>query len=114
MEENENKKPQKFNVPDELISKSLQATKDGLESDDEREKSVAVRTVIIMTEADRKTIEFEAKEARLDAGKPTDIISSLDQFQAQIDEDENILDAAGYGSAAEEEEGAPGSIEGAD
>ena len=104
MEENQNKKPQRFNVPDEMISKTLEATDAGLASEDDREKSVAVRTVIIMTEADRKVTEFEAKEARLDAGKPTDIVGSLDQFQAQIDEDENILDEAGYGNPEAQEE----------
>ena len=104
MEENQNQKPQRFNVPDVMISKSLKATEDGLGSKDEREKSVAVKNVMTMVDSDRKLTEFEAKEARLDAGKPTDIIGSLDQFQAQIDEDENILDEAGYGGTEETEE----------
>ena len=104
-EETQSPKLKLFNLTDAIMKKAVQATEDGLESEDEREKSVAVRSVSTMSEANRKLAEFLSKEARLDAGRPTDIVSNIDQFQAQIDEEENLLNEAGYGSTEESEEG---------
>lgn len=105
MEKEQNNKLKRWNVPQEMLGKSLKATDDGLGSDDERERSVAVRTVLLMNDGDRKLAEFEDKKERLDAGKPTDIVGSLDQFEATVAEDERILNEAGYGERPEEEEG---------